>query len=303
MTQRLSAMVANVRSNTALVAHAGEQLASGNHELSKRTGTTSRQPGRDRRMSVQELKHGRTTEPHTPPLKLNQLTHQVRSKAEQGHVTHGIPAVESMAGIQEGSRKVQDIVGVIDGIAFQTNILVLNAAVEAARAGDQAGDCRGGLPEVRVLAAVQQRRRARNPQLGSHTLPDGWRWAKSGVQRPAKLLQEVLAGAREVMGKIESIRPRSSRTKHQPGAVVASHRPSGWHYPAKRTHGGCGGQYVQRLAWIRPRCCRRRSAISSAPGHSGRSHGVGCARIMAHIRQRLQQAMQDLTDPARIHGP
>ncbi len=62
-----------------------------------------------------------------------------------------------MKGINDSSRKIADIIGVIDGIAFQTNILALNAAVEAARAGEQGRGFAVVASEVRSLAAAQRR--------------------------------------------------------------------------------------------------------------------------------------------------
>jgi len=66
----------------------------------------------------------------------NQLAHKASTVAAEGGEAVG-RMVNTMAGIQQSSRKITDIIGVIDGIAFQTNILALNAAVEAARAGEQ----------------------------------------------------------------------------------------------------------------------------------------------------------------------
>jgi methyl-accepting chemotaxis protein len=67
-----------------------------------------------------------------------------------------------MQDIAASSRKIADIIGVIDGIAFQTNILALNAAVEAARAGEQGRGFAVVASEVRSLAGVRPRRRARS---------------------------------------------------------------------------------------------------------------------------------------------
>ncbi|MDO8705119.1 MAG: methyl-accepting chemotaxis protein, partial [Sulfuricaulis sp.] len=81
----------------------------------------------------------------------NQLALSASSVAAQGGQVVG-QVVETMKGINEASRKIADIIGVIDGIAFQTNILALNAAVEAARAGEQGRGFAVVASEVRSLA-------------------------------------------------------------------------------------------------------------------------------------------------------
>lgn len=201
MTQRLSAMVAHIRTNTALVAQGGDQLAAGNQELSQRTEQQAASL-EETAASVQELSAAVQQTAQTAQ-EVNQLTHRVRALAEQGHVAMGT-AVESMAGIQEGSRKVQDIVGVIDGIAFQTNILALNAAVEAARAGEQGRGFAVVAAEVRVLAKRSSDAAREIRDLIAHSA-QGVATGEERVQTTSGLLRDVLAGVREVAGKIESI--------------------------------------------------------------------------------------------------
>jgi methyl-accepting chemotaxis protein len=83
--------------------------------------------------------------------KANQLAMNASTVAVRGGAVVG-QVVETMKGINESSRRIADIIGVIDGIAFQTNILALNAAVEAARAGDQGRGFAVVASEVRSLA-------------------------------------------------------------------------------------------------------------------------------------------------------
>ena len=91
----------------------------------------------------------------------DQQASQVSRAAEQGMqaMTH---AVESVQAIQQDARRMNEIIGVIDGIAFQTNILALNAAVEAARAGEQGRNFAVVASEVRTLAGRSGKRRARS---------------------------------------------------------------------------------------------------------------------------------------------
>jgi len=84
-------------------------------------------------------------------IKAHKLAVAARSEAEKGGIVVG-DAVEAMDGINESSRKIADIIGVIDDIAFQTNLLALNASVEAARAGEQGRGFAVVASEVRNLA-------------------------------------------------------------------------------------------------------------------------------------------------------
>jgi methyl-accepting chemotaxis protein len=141
--------VANVRANAESVAQASEEIASGNNDLSSRT---EQQAGSLQRTaaSIDALKQQvmRNVESAATADKLAKEASSVA--AEGGEVVTSV--VNTMRGISEASRKINEIVGLIDGIAFQTNILALNAAVEAARAGEQGRGFAVVASEVRSLA-------------------------------------------------------------------------------------------------------------------------------------------------------
>ncbi len=149
MIGSLSAMVAAVRSNSALVAHAGKSLALGNRDLADRTEQQAANLEQTA-ASVHELS-GTVNQNAETAGDSDKQAAQVRDVAESGSqaMTRAVASVES---IQKSAQQMNEIIGVIDSLAFQTNILALNAAVEAARAGEQGRGFAVVASEVRMLA-------------------------------------------------------------------------------------------------------------------------------------------------------
>jgi methyl-accepting chemotaxis protein len=145
----VSAMVANVRSNAAFVNHAGKSLARGNSDLSDRTEQQAANLEQTA-ASVEELS-STVQENASTASRANGKASEVRDVADDGAATMA-QAVESVEAIQSSAKRMDEIVGVIDGLAFQTNILALNAAVEAARAGESGRGFAVVATEVRSLA-------------------------------------------------------------------------------------------------------------------------------------------------------
>jgi methyl-accepting chemotaxis protein len=149
MRDKLAAIVAEVRTGTDTIATAASQVSAGNLDLSSRT----------------EQQAGALEETASS---MEELTSTVRQNADNAQQANGMAAsaseaaqqggrivaevVGTMGAITESAKKIVDIIGVIDGIAFQTNILALNAAVEAARAGEQGRGFAVVAGEVRNLA-------------------------------------------------------------------------------------------------------------------------------------------------------
>ena len=149
MVLTLSSMVADIRSNAALVAHAGQSLAEGNRALADRTEQQAANLEQTA-ASVEQLSSAVASNAQTAQSADGRAA-QVREAADQGAQAMG-RAVQSVEAIQQGARRMTEIIGVIDSIAFQTNILALNAAVEAARAGEQGRGFAVVASEVRTLA-------------------------------------------------------------------------------------------------------------------------------------------------------
>jgi methyl-accepting chemotaxis protein len=149
MRTSLARVVGTVRENAENVTTASAQIAAGNQDLSSRTEQQA--------ASLEET--AASMEQLTSTVKLNaenartanQLAQSASTAAAAGGQTVS-EVVTTMDSISANSRKMADIIGVIDGIAFQTNILALNAAVEAARAGEQGRGFAVVATEVRTLA-------------------------------------------------------------------------------------------------------------------------------------------------------
>jgi methyl-accepting chemotaxis protein len=149
MNAALANVIAEVQNGTRAIASASSEIASGNLDLSSRTEQQASSL-EETASSMEELT-STVRQNADNSTQANQLAQAASDVAARGGSIVG-QVVDTMGSIDASSRKIVDIIGVIDGIAFQTNILALNAAVEAARAGEQGRGFAVVAAEVRNLA-------------------------------------------------------------------------------------------------------------------------------------------------------
>ncbi|MDN6888156.1 methyl-accepting chemotaxis protein [Variovorax sp. CAN2819] len=215
MNMSLAKVVGEVRLGTDTIATASSQIASGNQDLSSRTEEQASSLEQTA-ASMEELTS--TVKQNADNARqANQLAVSASEVATRGGMVVS-QVVDTMESINASSRKVVDIIGVIDGIAFQTNILALNAAVEAARAGEQGRGFAVVASEVRSLA---QRSAAAAKEIktligdsvekveeGSRQVEEAGRTMDEivgSVKRVTDIMGEITAASQEQTSGIEQI--------------------------------------------------------------------------------------------------
>ena len=219
MQGRLAAIVTDVRRNAEGVATASAQIASGNSDLSARTESQA-SALQQTAASMEEL--GSTVRQNADNARqANQLAMSASTVAVQGGEVVS-QVVDTMRGINDSSRKIADIIGVIDGIAFQTNILALNAAVEAARAGEQGRGFAVVAGEVRSLA--QRSAEAAKEIKGLITASvERVEQGTQLVDKAGETMTEVVTAIRrvtDIMGEISAASSEQSAGVSQVGEAI-----------------------------------------------------------------------------------
>ncbi|MFO6421428.1 methyl-accepting chemotaxis protein [Hylemonella sp. W303a] len=207
MSDRLRSVVAEVRTGVEAVSTASQEIATGNADLSARTEQTAANL-QETAASMEELTATVSQSAETANQAKQLAASAAQAARAGGDVVNQV--VLSMKEITDSSKRINDIIGVIDGIAFQTNILALNAAVEAARAGEQgrgfavvAGEVRNlaqrsaeAAKEIKALITTS----VRNVDAGSNQVTQAGHSMEeivSSVRRVSDLIGEITAASAE----------------------------------------------------------------------------------------------------------
>ena len=233
LRQGLSGMVSEVRQGAESISTGAGEIASGNADLSQRTESQASSLEQTA-AAVEQLSATVRSNADTAREANRQAESACQAAAAGGQVVGDV--VTTMQGISEASRKIADIIGVIDGIAFQTNILALNAAVEAARAGEQgrgfavvasevrnlAGRSADAAKEIKVLIGTSVERVEAGSRLvaSAGSSMDG---IVAQVQSVATLLNEISTAAQEQttgIGQINQAITHLDQVTQQNAALV-----------------------------------------------------------------------------------
>jgi methyl-accepting chemotaxis protein len=217
LLEQIAGVIDTVRASTSAVGAASQQIASGTGDLSQRT--SSQAAALEETAASMEQLTSTVGQNADNARQANQLARSASEVATQGGAVVE-QVVVTMGSINESSRKIVDIISVIDGIAFQTNILALNAAVEAARAGEQGRGFAVVATEVRNLA---QRSAAAAKEIKA-LIDDSVEKVGSGtklVEQAGSTMHEVVASIKQVTDIVGEI---SAATQEQNDGISQVHR-------------------------------------------------------------------------------
>jgi methyl-accepting chemotaxis protein len=220
MIEGLRAMVSGVRASSISITEAAREIAAGNHDLSLRTeeqASSLAHTSRSMAEITSTIQQNADNAAQARELAGSASTVALRGGEVMGEVIH------TMHSINGSSKKITEIIGLIDGIAFQTNILALNAAIEAARAGEQGRGFAVVASEVRSLA---QRSAQAAREIGAliKTSVQQVEHGSELVQRAGATMQDIVASVQRVgsiIGEITVASQQQSVNIGETGAAIA----------------------------------------------------------------------------------
>jgi methyl-accepting chemotaxis protein len=220
MCESLAGIVTQVRASSDSIATGSSQIAQGNQDLSQRTEEQA-SALEETAASMEQL--GSTVKQNADNARqANQLAQRASQVAAEGGSVVG-DVVRTMKGINDSSRRIADIIGTIDAIAFQTNILALNAAVESARAGEQGRGFAVVAAEVRSLAQ-RSAEAAKEIETLIMSSVDQVEQGTALVDKAGATMQEVVASIRrvtDIMAEISTASSEQSAGVSQVGEAVS----------------------------------------------------------------------------------